>query len=46
MHQLERLEQPLRINHTCRQAGVQLGSVDAALAQLAIANSLELLTKE
>jgi predicted nucleic acid-binding protein len=33
-----------RLANTCRQAGVQLGSVDALLAQLAIANKLELLT--
>ena len=33
-----------RLANTCRQAGVQLGSVDALLAQLAIVNDLELLT--
>lgn len=35
-----------RLANTCRQAGVQLGSVDALLAQLAIANDLELLTTD
>lgn len=35
-----------RLASTCRQAGVQLGSVDALLAQLAIANDLELLTTD
>lgn len=33
-----------RLANTCRQVGVQLGSVDALLAQLAIVNDLELLT--
>ena len=32
--------------NACRQAGVQLGSADALLAQLAIANDLELLTTD
>ena len=35
-----------RLANTCRQAGVQFGSVDALLAQLAIANDLELLTTD
>lgn len=35
-----------RLANTCRQAGVQLGSVDALLAQLAIGNDLELLTTD
>ncbi|MBN9105518.1 MAG: PIN domain-containing protein [Propionibacteriaceae bacterium] len=35
-----------RLANICRQAGVQLGSVDALLAQLAIANGLELLTTD
>lgn len=35
-----------RLANTCRQAGVQLGSVDALLAQLAIANDLTLLTTD
>ncbi len=35
-----------RLANTCRRAGVQLGSVDALLAQLAIANDLELLTTD
>jgi len=35
-----------RLANTCRQAGVQLGSVDALLAQLAISNHLELLTTD
>ena len=35
-----------RLANACRQAGVQLGSVDALLAQLAIANDLELLTTD
>lgn len=30
----------------CRQAGVQLGSVDALLAQLALSRDLELLTTD
>lgn len=32
--------------NACRQAGVRLGSVDALLAQLALANDLELLTTD
>ena len=32
--------------NTCRQSGIQLGSVDALLAQLAIANDLTLLTTD
>ena len=35
-----------RLANTCRQAGLQLGSVDALLAQLAIGNDLELLTTD
>ena len=35
-----------RLANTCRQAGVQLGSVDALLAQLAITQDLELLTTD
>lgn len=35
-----------RLANSCRQAGVQLASVDALLAQLAIANDLELLTTD
>ena len=35
-----------RLTNTCRQSGVQLGSVDALLAQLAIANDLALLTTD
>lgn len=35
-----------RLANTCRQSGVQLGSVDALLAQLAIANDLILLTTD
>lgn len=35
-----------RVANTCRQAGIQLGSVDALIAQLAIANDLELLTTD
>lgn len=35
-----------RLANSCRQAGVQLGSVDSLLAQLAIANDLELLTTD
>lgn len=35
-----------RLANTCRQAGVQLGSVNALLAQLAIGNDLELLTTD
>ena len=35
-----------RLANTCRQSGVQLGSVDALLAQLAIANDLALLTTD
>jgi len=32
--------------HTCRRAGVQLGTVDAIIAQLAIANNATLLTTD
>lgn len=35
-----------RLANTCRQAGVQLGSVDALLAQLAISRDLEMLTTD
>lgn len=35
-----------RLANTCRQSGVQLGSVDALLAHLAIANDLALLTTD
>ena len=35
-----------RLANTCRQAGVQLGSVDALLAQLALSRDLELLTTD
>jgi predicted nucleic acid-binding protein len=35
-----------RLANTCRQAGVQLGSVDALLAQLAISRHLEMLTTD
>lgn len=35
-----------RLANTCRQAGIQLGSVEALIAQLAIANDLELLTTD
>jgi len=35
-----------RLANTCRQSGVQLGSVDALLAHLAIAHDLELLTTD
>lgn len=35
-----------RLANICRQSGVQLGSVDALLAQLAIANDLVLLTTD
>jgi hypothetical protein len=35
-----------RLANTCRQAGVQLGSVDALLAELAITQDLELLTTD
>ncbi len=35
-----------RLANTCRKSGVQLGSVDALLAQLAIANDLVLLTTD
>lgn len=35
-----------RLANTCRQAGVQLCSVDALIAQLAISNDLELLTTD
>ena len=35
-----------RLAKTCRQSGVQLGSVDALLAQLAIANDLAVLTTD
>lgn len=35
-----------RLANTCRQTGIQVGSVDALLAQLAIANDLELLTTD
>ena len=35
-----------RLANTCRQSGVQLGSVDALLARLAIANDLALLTTD
>jgi predicted nucleic acid-binding protein len=35
-----------RLANTCRRAGVQLGSVDALLAQLAIVNDWELLTTD
>ncbi len=38
--------QAARLANSCRQAGVQLGSVDSLLAQLAIANDLELLTTD
>jgi len=31
---------------TCRQKGVQVGTIDALLAQLAMANKLELLTSD
>lgn len=35
-----------RLANRCRRAGVQLGSVDALLAQLAISHDLELLTTD
>lgn len=35
-----------RLANTCRRAGVQLGSVDALLAQLAISRDLEMLTTD
>lgn len=35
-----------RLANTCRQAGVQLGSADALLAQLAISRHLEMLTTD
>jgi predicted nucleic acid-binding protein len=35
-----------RLANTCRKSGVQLGSVDALLAQVAIANDLVLLTTD
>lgn len=35
-----------RLANTCRRAGVQLGSVDALLAQLAISRHLEMLTTD
>lgn len=38
--------QAAHLANTCRQAGVQLGSVDALLAQLAITHDLELLTTD
>lgn len=34
------------LSNTCRRAGVQLGSIDALIAQLAIANELALLTTD
>src|SRR3954453_14756392 len=35
-----------RLGRTCREAGVQLGTVDSLIAQLAIANDLTLLTTD
>lgn len=39
-------EQAAELGNTCRRAGVQLGSIDALIAQLAIAHDLALLTTD
>ena len=39
-------KQAAELGNTCRRAGVQLGSIDALIAQLAIAHDLALLTTE
>lgn len=39
-------EQAAELGNTCRRAGVQIGSIDALIAQLAMAHDLALLTTD